>query len=131
MLKEIAPNLTRAAFLANPKTTPYDYFLGAAEAVAPSLAIAVVRNPVATTVDIEHSIEFARAPNGGLVVLPDTTTLLHRDLVVALAAKYRLPAVYALRAMVAAGGLLSYTVDLVDQLRQAASYVDRILRGAK
>ena len=132
MLKEIAPNLARAAFLANPKTTPYEYFLGAAETVAPSLAIAVVRSPVATTVDIEQSIELlARAPNGGLVVLPDTTTLLHRDLVVALAAQHRLPAVYAFRSIVAAGGLMSYTVDFVDLLRQAASYVDRILRGVK
>jgi len=132
MLKEIAPDLTRAAFLANPKTTPYDYFLRAANAVAPSLAITLVPIPVETAVDIERSIKsFTRAPGGGLIVLPDTTTLLHRDLVVALAAQYRLPAVYAFRSIVAAGGLMSYSVDFVDLLRQAATYVDRILRGTK
>jgi putative ABC transport system substrate-binding protein len=132
MLKEIAPNLTRAAFLANPKTTPYDYFLRAAEAVASSLAITVVPIPIETAVDIERSIEpFARVPDGGLIVLPDTTTLLHRDLFVALAAQHRLPAVYAFRSIVVAGGLMSYSVDFVNLLRQAASYVDRILRGAK
>jgi putative ABC transport system substrate-binding protein len=132
MLKEIAPNLARAAFLANPKTSPYDYFLRAAAAVTPSLAITVVPIPVETAVDIERSIgSFARVPDGGLVVLPDTTTLLHRDLVVALAAQHRLPAVYAFRSIVAAGGLMSYSVDFVDLLRQAASYVDRILRGTR
>jgi putative tryptophan/tyrosine transport system substrate-binding protein len=132
MLKEIAPNLARTAFLANPKTTPYDYFLRAASAVAPSLAITLVPIPVETAVDIERSIgSFARVPDGGLVVLPDTTTLLHRDLIVALAAQHRLPAVYAFRSIVAAGGLMSYSVDFVDLLRKAASYVDRILRGTK
>jgi len=70
-------------------------------------------------------------PDGGLVVPPDTTTLLHRDLVVALAAQHRLPAVYAFRSIVAASGLMSYSVDFVDLLRQAASYVNRILRGTK
>jgi len=132
MLKEIAPNLARAAFLANPKTTPYDYFLRAASTVAPSLAITVVPVTVETAVDIKRSIEsFARVPDSGLVVLPDTTTLLHRDLVVALAAQHRLPAVYAFRSIVAAGGLMSYSVDFVDLLRKAASYVDRVLRGTK
>jgi ABC-type uncharacterized transport system substrate-binding protein len=132
MLKEIAPNLARAAFLANPKTSPSDYFLRAASTGAPSLAITVVPIPVETAVDIERSIgSFARVPDGGLVVLPDTTTLLHRDLVVALAAQHRLPAVYAFRSIVAAGGLMSYSVDFVDLLRQAAFYVDRILRGTK
>ena len=132
MLKEVAPSLTRAAFLANPKTTPYDYFLNAAKTAASSLAIAVVPNPIEAAVDIERSIElFARAPDGGLVVLPDTTTLFHRDLIIALAAQHRLPAVYAFRSIVAAGGLMSYSVDFVALLRQAASYVDRILRGTK
>ena len=81
--------------------------------------------------EIEQSIEgFARAPNGGLFVAPDTTTVQHRDLIIALAARYRLPAVYAFRYFATAGGLMSYSVDILEQHRQAASYVDRILRGA-
>ena len=70
-------------------------------------------------------------PNGGLLLPPDATTILHRDLIIALAARHRLPAVYAARFFVAAGGLMSYGTDQVDMFRQAASYVDRILRGAK
>jgi putative ABC transport system substrate-binding protein len=132
MLKEIAPRLARAALLANPKTTAYDYFLRAAEAAAPSLAIELVPKPVETAGDIERAIEsVARAPNGGLLLPPDTTTVLHRDLIIALAARHRLPAVYPFRVFVAAGGLMSYGTEQVDMFRQAASYVDRILRGAK
>ena len=89
-------------------------------------------SPVETAADIERAIEsFARVPNGGLVLPPDTTTIVHRDLIIALAARHRLPAVYPVRFFVAAGGLMSYGTDQVDMFRQAASYVDRILRGAK
>ena len=131
MLKEIAPALARAALLANPKTTFFDYFLRAAKATAPSLAIELVPSPIETAADIERTIEsFARVPNGGLVLPPDSTTSVRRDLIIALAARHRLPAVYALRAFVAGGGLMSYGTDYVDMHRQAASYVDRILRGA-
>ena len=132
MLKEIAPNLTRAALLANPRTTPFDYFLRSAKTLAPSLAIEVVPMPIENANDIERSIEgFAREPNGGLVLPPDTTTVIHRDLIITLAARHRLPAVYAIRVFVAAGGLMFYGTDFVELYRQAASYVDRILRGAK
>src|SRR5262249_1901124 len=132
MLKEIAPDLTRAAFLANPKTTPYDYFVRAAETVAPSLEVAIMRSPVDSAADIERSIEsLAQAPHSGLVLLPDTTTLFHRDLVIALAAQHRLPAVYAFSSIVGAGGLMSYSVDFVESSRQVTSYVDRILKGEK
>jgi putative ABC transport system substrate-binding protein len=133
MLKEIAPSLLRAAFVANPKTaTYYDYYLRAAEAVALSLAIDLVLSPVENAADIERAIEsFASAPNGGLVVMPDITPLVHRNLIIALAARHRLPAVYYSREYVAAGGLMSYGNDLVASFRQAASYVDRILRGDK
>jgi putative tryptophan/tyrosine transport system substrate-binding protein len=132
MLKEIAPRLVRSAFIANPKTTAYEYFLRAAEASAPSLTIEIVRYPIETAADIESAIEStARVLNSGLLVPPDSTTTVHRDLIIALAARNRLPAVYALRAFVAAGGLMSYSTDIVDQSRQAASYVDHILRGAK
>jgi putative tryptophan/tyrosine transport system substrate-binding protein len=131
MLKEIAPHLKRAALLANPKTTPYDYFVRSAETAAKSLAIELVPSPVENAADIERVLAaFAGVPNGGLLVLPSGTTTLHRDLVIALAARYRLPAVYPFRFYVKAGGLMSYSTDLVDQSRQAASYVDRILRGA-
>jgi len=109
MLKEIAPNLTRAALLANPRTAAFDYFLRSAKTLAPSLAIEVVPMQIENANDIERSIEgFAREPNGGLVLPPDTTTVVHRDLITTLAARHRLPAVYALRVFIAAGGLLFY-----------------------
>jgi putative ABC transport system substrate-binding protein len=132
MLKEIAPNLTRAALLANPRTAAFDYFLRSAKTLAPSLAIEVVPMPIENANDIERSIEgFAREPNGGLVLPPDTTTVIHRDLIITLATRHRLPAVYAVRVFVAAGGLMFYGIDFVELYRQSASYVDRILRGAK
>jgi putative ABC transport system substrate-binding protein len=132
MLKEIAPRLARAAFLANPKTTAYDFFLRSTEAVAPSLAIELVPTPVETAAEIENAIEtFARVPNGGLLLPPDSTTLLNRNLIVSLATRHRLPAVYPFRVFVEAGGLMSYDTDQVDLFRQAAFYVDRILRGDK
>jgi ABC-type uncharacterized transport system substrate-binding protein len=131
MLKEIAPHLARAALVGNPKTSAYDYFLRMAEVVAPSLAIELVSHRVASAADIERAIEgFARLPHGGVVLLPDTTTSLHRDLIIALAARHRLPAVYTARLFVVAGGLMCYETDRVDMFRQAASYVNRILRGA-
>jgi ABC-type uncharacterized transport system substrate-binding protein len=131
MLKEIAPTLVRVALVANPESTPYDYFLRSAKTVAPSLGIETVPNPVTNAADIERSIELtARVPNSGLVVLPDSTTILHRDLVIALAARHRLPVVYAFRFFVTAGGLMSYGTDVIEQNRQAAAYIDRILRGA-
>jgi ABC-type uncharacterized transport system substrate-binding protein len=130
MLKEIAPGLSRAALIANPRRTPYDYFVRSAKSVAPSLAIELAPSPIENAADIERVIEsFARQPNGGLVFLPGTPTE-YRDFVIALAARYRMPAVYYSRLFVAAGGLMSYGTDIFDQSRQAASYVDRILRGA-
>jgi putative tryptophan/tyrosine transport system substrate-binding protein len=131
MLKEIAPRLVRAALVGNPKTTPYDYFLRAAEAIAPSLAIELVPSRVENAADIEHTIEmFGRQPDGGLLLVPDANTVVHRGLIIALAARLRLPAVYAFRSFVTAGGLMSYGTGQVDMFQQAASYVDRILRGA-
>ena len=131
LLKEITPRLTRAALIANPKTTPYDYFVRAATTAASSLAIEVVPSPIEKVADIERVIEsLARLPNGGLVFLPESTSIQHRDLVVALAARHRVPAVYAFRFFVAAGGLMSYGTEIIEQYREAASYIDRILRGA-
>jgi putative tryptophan/tyrosine transport system substrate-binding protein len=131
MLKEIAPRLERVALVTNPKTAPfYNYYLRAAESLSSSLGIKVVPDLVENIADIERTIEaFARTPNGGLLLPTDIYTNVHRDLIIALAAQYSLPAVYFSRVFVAAGGLMSYGVDFVDMSRQAASYVDRILRG--
>jgi putative ABC transport system substrate-binding protein len=132
MLKEIAPRLARAAFMANAKTTPYDYFLRAGEAAASSLGVELVPSRVENATEIERSIEsLARQPNGGVVVVPDTTINLHRDLLMALAIRHRLPTVYSDRGDVARGGLMSYGPDRADSYRQAATYVDRILKGEK
>jgi ABC-type uncharacterized transport system substrate-binding protein len=132
MLKEIAPQLVRVAFVANPKASAYDYFVRASEALAPMFGIEIVPSPVETAADLEHVIEaFARVPDSGLFLAADPTITGLRNLVVVLAARNRLPAVYQNRAFVVAGGLMSYDTDIVDVVRQAATYVDRILRGAK
>jgi putative ABC transport system substrate-binding protein len=131
MLKEIAPHLTRAALLGNPKGFPYGYFLRTAKVIAPSLGMEVVPAPVANADKIEQAIEsFARVPNGGLLAPNDSTVEANRDLVIALAARHRLPAVYAFRDFVTAGGLMYYGTDLIAQFRRAASYIDRVLHGA-
>jgi putative ABC transport system substrate-binding protein len=131
MLREIAPYLTRIAFLGNPNAFPYGYFLPTAKGIAPSLGLEVIPVPVTSADEIGRSIEsFARIPNGGLLSPNDTTVAANRDLVVALAARHRLPAVYAFRDFVTAGGLMYYGTDLLTHFRRAASYVDRVLRGA-
>jgi putative ABC transport system substrate-binding protein len=130
MLKEIAPQLARVAILFNPKTGPYRYYESAAEDSAASLAIALAPTQIESAADIERTLQsFADTPNGGLLVLPDLTALLHRDLIISLAARYRLPAIYQARFWVAAGGLMSYGADRVAAHRHAAYYIDRILRG--
>jgi putative tryptophan/tyrosine transport system substrate-binding protein len=133
MLKEVAPHLTRVAFIANPKFKGYDYFWRSAQAAAPALAIELIPSQISNdATDIERSIElFARIPGGALLFVPDATIIAHRDLVITLAARYRLPAVYPWRYFVTAGALMSYGIDNVDVLQKAASYVDRILHGAK
>jgi putative ABC transport system substrate-binding protein len=133
MLKEIAPRVTRAALVGNPKTTPFHYFQRAAEAAASSLAIELVPATIENSeADIERVIEsFAATANGGLIVLPDTTTTLHRDLIIALAARNHLPAVYPYRLFVDSGGLVAYSTRIPEPSRQLAYFVDRILRGAK
>jgi putative ABC transport system substrate-binding protein len=131
MLKEIAPHLARVGLLVSPSTA-YDYFVQAATAAAAALPMELVPSRVENVADIEHAIEsFARMPNGGLLLPPDSLTVVHRDLVIMLAARYRLPAVYGFRVFVTDGGLMSYGTDPVGMYRQLASYVDRILRGAK
>jgi putative ABC transport system substrate-binding protein len=112
LLKEIAPRLARVALVADPKSPVYDYFLRSANAAAPSLAIELVPNPVENAADIERILDaFARVPNSGLVLPPDITTITHRDLVLTLAARHRMPAIYSFRLFVTAGGLMSYGTD--------------------
>jgi putative ABC transport system substrate-binding protein len=134
MLKETAPQTTRIALLGNPRTAVYyDYLLHAAQAAAPSLGVEPIATRIESDVaDIERAIAaIASVPNGSLVVAPDSTTNVNSELIIRLAARYRLPAIYSNKFFVVAGGLMSYGVVAVEQYRQAASYVDRILRGAK
>jgi putative ABC transport system substrate-binding protein len=132
LLKEIAPRMIRAAVIRDPALTAGGGQLGVIQAVAPSVGAEVTPVNVRDAGEIERAITaFARLPNGGLVVTASTLAGVHRDLIIALAARYRLPAVYPLRYFVAAGGLISYGPDQIDQYRQAAGYVDRILKGEK
>ncbi len=132
LLKEIAPRVTRAAVLRDPAVASGIGQFGAVQSVAPSLGVELSPIDVRDAGEIERAITaFTREPNGGLIVTGSALATTHRDLIIALAARHRLPAVYASRYMVAAGGLVSYGADLIDQYRQAAGYVDRILRGEK
>ena len=134
MLKEIAPKTKRVALLGNPKTTPYfDYLLNAAEAAALSFGIEEIATYIENdSSDIERAIAaFASTPNGAVAVLPESTTMLNHNLIIALVARHGLPAVYTGRILVAAGGLMSYGFIFADQYRQAAYYIDKILHGAK
>jgi len=134
MLKEIAPSTKRAALLGNPKTAAYfGYLQHAAEAAAPSLGIEVLPSHIENdAADIERTIvAIASMADSSLAVLPDSTTTINRDVIIKLATRHRLPAIYNGRVFVAAGGLMSYGFIYQDQYLQAASYVDQILRGAK
>jgi len=130
-LKEIAPRVTRVGLIYNPQTHTGQYFQSI-EIAAQSLSVELVRLAFDNAADIEPGIdELARGPNVGLLVLSDPSTALHRELIAALAARHRLPAVYPFRQFVTSGGLISYGVDRPDQYRRAAEYVSRILKGEK
>jgi putative tryptophan/tyrosine transport system substrate-binding protein len=133
MLKEIAPAVTRVALLFNPETVPTaQHYLSFMTTSATQLGMEASAAPIRSITEMETAIELqARSPGGGLVVLPDTYTFTNRVPLVALTARYRLPAVYALHAQAIDGGLLSYGPDSTDLYRRAASYVDRILKGEK
>jgi putative tryptophan/tyrosine transport system substrate-binding protein len=133
LLKEIAPRVTRSALLFNPTTAPYaEYFLDPFKAAAASFAVEATAARVRDPAELEPTIAAqAREPNGGLIVMPDTFLSTHRAKITALAAQYRLPAIYPFRFYAANGGLLSYGGDNVDIFRRATVYADRILRGAK
>jgi putative ABC transport system substrate-binding protein len=132
LLKEIAPNVTRVAVLRDPAIASGTGQFGAIQSVAPSLGVELTPVNVRDPGEIERAIsEFARSSNGGLIVTAAPLALVHRDLIVTLAARHKLCAVYSLRPFVTAGGLIFYAPDLADQYRRAAGYVDRILRGEK
>ena len=130
-LKHVAPEVKRVALIFNPDTAPFAHlFWQPVIEAAPAFDVEPIQVPIRDVGQIEHAIEaFARAGNGGLMVLPDVSSTNYRDLIIALAARHRLPAVYPYRHF-SSGGLMSYGTDVADVFRRAASYVDRILKGA-
>ena len=132
LLKETAPSVTRMAILRDASQGSGTSQFAAIATVAPALNVNVNPINMGDADQITHSIEsFARAPNGGLIITAGGASLRHRDLIVKLAARYKLPTVYYERIFVTAGGLISYGPDFVEQYRRAAGYVDRILKGEK
>jgi len=133
LLKEVDPRIARVAVIYNPQTAPFaSLFLRSVQSAAPSLAVAVVDMPVQSDEAIEAAMTtFARQPGGGLVSIPDSFTAQHRDLIIALAARLRLPALYQNLVSTPNGGLIAYAVDTLDLIQRSAGYVDRILKGAK
>jgi putative ABC transport system substrate-binding protein len=134
MLKEIAPTIVRVAVIFNPKTAPDGgaFFLSPFERISRSLAIEPIAARVSNAAEIEGTFaEVGRAPGGSVIVMPDAFTTVHRQLIILLAVRHGLPAIYPYRYEAVDGGLVSYGVDTVDLLRRAAPYVDRILKGEK
>jgi putative ABC transport system substrate-binding protein len=134
VLKEIAPGIVRVGLLFNPQTSPGggSFYSRQIEAAAATFAMQPLPMPLRNATEIEPAIiEFARNSNSGLVILSDPFVVTHRELVMGLAARHRLPAIYPFRYIARAGGLVSYGVDIGDSYRRVATYVDRILRGAK
>jgi len=132
LLKEIAPSMRRTAVLRDPALTIGIGQFAAIQSMAPALGLEVTAIDVRDASDIEPAVTaFAGSPNGGVIVAPGRFTLPNRELIIALAAKYKLPAVYYRRRFVASGGLMSYDFDILQQYRGAAGYVDRILKGEK
>ena len=132
LLKQIAPRVTRVAVLRDPAIAAGIGQFGAIQSVAPSFGVELSPVNVRDAGEIERAVTaFARSSNGGLIVTASALAIVHRDLIITLAARHKLPAVYSDRYFVTGGGLISYGPDLVDQYRRAAGYVDRILKGEK
>jgi len=132
LLKQIAPGVARVAVLRDPVITAGMGYLAAIHALAPSFGVEVSPVDVRVKSDMERAIAaFARTPNGGLIVTPDPAAIAHREVIIALASQYRLPAIYPFRYFAAEGGLISYGPNAIEQFRRAASYADRILKGEK
>src|SRR5262249_47265284 len=131
-LKGIAPDIARTAAVFDPENPASKLYLRAVENASVSFGMQLVQTPVRNAADVESAIStFARGSHGALIVLPNPVTQFHRDVTIMLAARYRLPAMYPYRFYPVSGGLMSYGVDLIDLYRRSASYVDRILKGAK
>ena len=132
LLKEIVPRVMRVGVLRNPAISAGIGQFAAIQSVAPALGVELTPMNVRDASEIEHAIvAFAQTPNGGLIVTGSALVAAHRDLLITLTARYKLPAVYFERLFVAAGGLISYGPNVVEQYRLAAGYVDRILKGEK
>ena len=132
LLKEIAPGLTRVAVLRDPSVPAGSAPFGAVQGAAPSFGVEVIPIDTRNIDELERAITvFAQRPNGGLILVAPAFAIRSRDLIIALAARHRLPAIFPARFFVDAGGLISYGPDISDQYRLAAGYVDRILRGEK
>jgi putative tryptophan/tyrosine transport system substrate-binding protein len=132
LIKDTVPGVTRVAVVFDPDNISQTSYLRAIEAAAPALGVQLTLADVRNAAEIERTIDmFAQQSNGALIVLPNGITILHRDLIIALAARHRLPAVYPYRYFALSGGFISYGVDLSDVYRQAASYVDLILKGTQ
>jgi putative ABC transport system substrate-binding protein len=133
LLKQIAPGVTRVALLFNPATTvPVKFYMSSIEAAASSFAIQASLAPVHAKDEIEGVIAaLAGNPGAGLIVMPDLFNTINRDLIIAAAARYRVPAIYFFRSYADSGGLISYGPDFAEQYPQAAKYIDRILKGEK
>jgi putative ABC transport system substrate-binding protein len=132
LLKQVAPRVTRVAVMRDPSSTSGTAMLAAIQAVAPSLGVELSPIDERDAGEIERAVTaFARGPNDGLIVAANPSAIVHRDLIITLAAKHRLPAVYPYRLYITGGGLISYGPDDIDQNRRAAGYVDRILKGEK
>jgi putative tryptophan/tyrosine transport system substrate-binding protein len=132
LLKEIAPGATRAAVLRDPAITAGIGQFAVIQSVASSIGVDVSPVNLRDAGEIERAVTaFARSANGGLVVTASALSLVHSELILALAARYKLPAIYPRRSFVVAGGLISYGFDALDQIERAAGYVDRILKGEK
>lgn len=130
LIKEIAPAIKRVALVFNPRTSPYQSYLRSFDESAPKLHVQAIPTPVLDTAEIESAITaLGREPDSALFVIPDVFVQIHRQLIIGLTAQYRIPAVYPYRFFVTSGGLMSYGIDTVIVFRQAASYVDRILKG--
>jgi putative tryptophan/tyrosine transport system substrate-binding protein len=132
MLKEAVPNMTRVAVMQNPDHPAWNAYLHAIGAIAPRLGVEVTPAPIKNLAEIEPELDaFARAPNGGVVILPSPVGTMHRAAIANAALLHRLPSIYSQRSYPASGGLMSYGVVQTEVLRQAVTYVDRILKGAK
>ncbi len=132
MLKEVVPAITRIAVMQNPDHPAWNAYVNAIRVVAATMKVEVTPAPASNAAEVEAALAaFGQQPNGGVILLPSPLVTTNRELIAELTLRYRLPSIYIVRLYPASGGLMSYGVDTFDQVRQAANYVDRILKGAK